>query len=125
MRYSQQRELIYDAIRAVNSHPNAQEILKMVQPYVPNISIGTLYRNLRQLVKNQMIQELNVHGVSHFDGNVNDHQHFSCIECHSIFDFTFNSKALINKFNENKHHHIQECKIMFSGVCHDCNSIKQ
>ena len=58
MRYSHQRNIIYQSICAVKTHPNAHEVIKMVQPYIPKISSGTVYRNLSQLVKNKMINDV-------------------------------------------------------------------
>ena len=48
-RNSRQRTLIYEAVRASRSHPNAEEIYHDVQKQLPGISLGTVYRNLNLL----------------------------------------------------------------------------
>ena len=70
MRYSHQRNIIYQSIRAVKTHPNTHEIIKMAKPYISIISIVTVYRYLSQLIKNKMIKEINVNGISHYYGNI-------------------------------------------------------
>ena len=122
MRYSHQRNIIYQSICAVKTHPNAHEVIKMVQPYIPKISSGTVYRNLSQLVKNKMIKEINVNGISHYDGNIHDHQHFNCTECKSIIDYTVDSNSLINQFKKLTTHEAKECQVIFSGICRACQS---
>ena len=86
MRYSHHREILYKSICSVKTHPAAEEIYFMVKPQNPNISIGTIYRNVAQLTLQGMILELNIEGVSHYDGNINIHQHFLCNKCQTIFD---------------------------------------
>ena len=121
MRYSHQRNIIYQSICAVKTHPNAHEVIKMVQPYMPKISLGTVYRNLSQLVKNKMIKEININGISHYDGNIHDHQHFNCTECKSIIDYTIDSNSLINQFKKLRTHKAKECQVIFFGICNACN----
>ena len=105
MRYSHQNNIVYQSICAVKTHPNAHEVIKMVQPYFPKISLGTVYRNLSQLVNNKMIKEININGISHYDGNIHDHQHFNCSEC---------------KFKKIATHKAKECQVIFSGICNAC-----
>ena len=86
MRFSYQRDIIYNSIRSVNTHPSAEDVYLMVKPHIPKISMGTIYRNLAQLIDHGMIFELSIDGVSHYDGNINIHQHFLCNNCQTIFD---------------------------------------
>ena len=85
----------------------------MLQPYIPKISLGTVYRNLSQMLKNKMIKEINVNGISHYDGNIHDHQHFNCTQCKSIIDYTVDSNSLINQFKKITTHEAKECQVIF------------
>ena len=120
MRFSYQRDIIYKSICGVETHPTAADVLTMVKLHIKNISMGTIYRNLAQLVKKKLIRELNISGVSHYDGNMTPHQHFICNKCNSIIDYStlndWNEKMMIetNKFD------IQAVDIMFSGLCQRC-----
>ena len=84
--------------------------------------MGTIYRNLSQLVNNKLILELTFNGVSHYDGNIYDHQHFYCTQCKSIIDCNITSSNILKKFLKSTKHDAQNCQILFSGTCHDCKS---
>ena len=57
-RYSQQRELIYEAVCATKEHPTAQMIYDALRPQMPKLSLGTVYRNLQQMAQSGRIMEL-------------------------------------------------------------------
>ena len=121
MRYSHQREIIFKSICSVITHPAAEEVYSMVQPHIPNISMGTVYRNLAQLVDYGMIRELNIDGVSHYDGNINIHQHFLCNNCQTIFDCKIPPENMADNVIGLENFDVQGCQIIFSGHCQECN----
>ena len=120
MRFSYQRDIIYNSIYGVNTHPTATDIFNMVHPQIESISLGTIYRNLAQLAKKHMIRELNLDGVSHYDGNMDPHQHFVCKQCNSIIDCSTQNAWNENNIKESKEFDIQEVDIIFSGLCQNC-----
>ena len=120
MRYSHQRDIIYKSICSVKTHPVAEKVYSMVKLYIPNISMGTIYRNLAQLVDHGMILELNIDGVSHYDGNINIHQHFLCNKCQTIFDCEIPVENMADNVVGLENFDVQGCQIIFSGHCHVC-----
>ncbi len=120
MRFSYQRDIIYKTIYVVDTHPTATDIFTMVKPQIENISLGTVYRNLAQLVQKNMIRELNISGVSHYDGNMVPHQHFFCNQCSSIIDCHTQNNWNAANMKEYKEFDIQEIDILFSGLCQEC-----
>jgi Fur family peroxide stress response transcriptional regulator len=69
------------------SHPGADWVYEQVRKEISNISMGTVYRNLKLLAQAAEIQELEIPGsLSRFDGNNGNHYHFRCEKCHRIFD---------------------------------------
>ena len=48
-RYSYQREVIYNNVMSRKDHPTAEQIYEDVKKEIPNISLGTVYRNLNFL----------------------------------------------------------------------------
>ncbi len=67
------------ALKSPKTHPTASRIYEMVREDIPNISLGTVYRNLAQLDKEGNILTLTVkEGSDHFDGNPEPHYHFDC-----------------------------------------------
>ena len=120
MRFSYHRDIIYKSICEVDNHPTAADIFDMVKSGIDNISLGTIYRNLTQLVEKNMICELNINGISHYDGNMDQHQHFVCKHCKSIIDCFIQNDLDEYKIKENRQFEIQEVDIIFSGLCQKC-----
>ncbi|MDR1914333.1 MAG: transcriptional repressor, partial [Clostridiales bacterium] len=44
MKYSRQREIIQQAVKASRVHPTAAEVYDILRPHNPNLSLGTVYR---------------------------------------------------------------------------------
>ena len=120
MRYSYQRDIIFKSISSVRTHPVAEDVYSMVRSNIPNISMGTIYRNLAQLVEHGMILELNIDGVSHYDGKINIHQHFLCNKCQTIFDCEMPAEAMSDNVIGLENFDVQESQIIFSGHCQEC-----
>jgi Fur family peroxide stress response transcriptional regulator len=86
-RRSRQRDTILRVVMDSKSHPRADWVYDQVRQEIPNISLGTVYRNLRSLAKSGEIRQLDIaDGTSRFDGNTDSHYHFRCEKCGLIFD---------------------------------------
>ena len=57
-RNTKQLEAIWQIIKNDKSHPTADQIYHRVRRELPNISLGTVYRNLQKLVANKKLQVL-------------------------------------------------------------------
>ena len=79
-RYSQQRERIYEAVRATKEHPTAQMVYDTLKPEMPKLSLGTVYRNLQQMAEDGRLMELDG-PVTRFDATVQPHTHLRCSRC--------------------------------------------
>ena len=78
LKYSRQRESIIQYLSATHSHPTADMVYMHVKEEFPNISLGTVYRNLNLLVETGEICKIHCgDGADHFDGNTSDHYHFA------------------------------------------------
>ncbi|MCK5330145.1 MAG: transcriptional repressor, partial [Candidatus Marinimicrobia bacterium] len=69
MRYSKQREAILQIVQMNPVHPTADWVYERVKKTVPNISLGTVYRNLNQLVETKAITAIRCDNTIHYDGN--------------------------------------------------------
>ena len=97
---SRQREAIKEFLVSRKDHPTAEVVYEYVSKDFPNISLGTVYRNLSFLVDNGMAVKVPCDaGSVHFDGNVEPHYHFQCVECGSVLDLDFDSKEVEKAFN--------------------------
>jgi len=87
MRYSKQRELIKNIIKGRKDHPTADMIYSSARQAEPNISLGTVYRNLKMLSDDGVIITLEtVDKRLHYDGDISRHSHFICEKCGKIID---------------------------------------
>ncbi len=118
MRYSRQREALLELLRSTKSHPDAEWLYEGLRKENPRISLGTVYRNLRQLVDEGDILELNYGTVTHYDGDISPHYHMQCDCCKRILDIpkenvdvTIQSELGIK---------IQGFSIMLNGLCPKC-----
>src|SRR3989344_8944130 len=80
-----QRKIILDYLKGVDTHPSAEIIYGEVKKKLPQISRGTVYRNLKNLKRKREIQEISA-GIAHFDSDSSSHAHFICKKCNRIFD---------------------------------------
>ena len=86
-RMTKQRKQILEVLKNTNTHPTADEIYEEVKKEIPNISLGTVYRNLNVLSEMDEIMILDYgSSYSRFDGNPKNHYHFKCEQCGKVFD---------------------------------------
>jgi len=86
-RVTKQREAILRALKNNRSHPTADQIYDVVRKRIPNISKGTVYRNLQVLREEGFISELSLNGtVSRYEEKQDRHYHFRCEKCGRVFD---------------------------------------
>ena len=77
MNYSRQRECIKEYLMYTHSHPTADMVYLEVKKSFPNISLGTVYRNLALLSDLGEIMKITTDGgADRFDGNATRHHHF-------------------------------------------------
>ena len=69
LKYSRQRESIKEFLRNRTDHPTADVVYENMKLIYPNISLGTVYRNLSLLADLGEIKKLSSFaGADHFDG---------------------------------------------------------
>ena len=118
MRFSRQRELIKEIVFSTNAHPSADWVYDEVKKTFPNISLGTIYRNLKQLSKIGIIRTIYDGSVARFDWNTTSHNHFKCIECGKITDIEIDSTSTFIKRNlDNNSFDVHDIEITFIGTC--------
>lgn len=116
MRNTKQRKIVLDVVNNSYLHPTAEEVYMECKKIIPNISLGTVYRNLNLLVElNQIIRLKFQNDVDRFDKNLK-HSHFHCIKCRKIEDI-FKSIDISDLIGDNK---IIDCKVILEGICLNC-----
>ena len=126
LNYSRQREAILDYLCHTTSHPTAEEVYTHIQSIYPNISLGTVYRNLALLVEHGQALKIQGDECDHFDGQTKLHYHFLCDACHRVYDVEMPPFSLLE--------HDAACRfpgkirghnVLFYGVCDNCMNNQQ
>ncbi|MFQ6673441.1 MAG: transcriptional repressor [Fidelibacterota bacterium] len=125
LRHSKHRERILKAVRSTDSHPTADWIFGKVRKRIPNISLGTVYRNLGQLVEYGLIQSRMIDGVVHYDGNLDDHQHFYCTCCHAIYDLDLPLEDPVSEMEARMKHDVHGYDLQLNGICRTCREMNK
>lgn len=85
--YSRKREAIYEAICGTDIHPTADWIYQTLKPVYPDLSLGTVYRNISRFKEEGKIVSVGVvNGQERLDGNTVPHSHFICKVCGRVLD---------------------------------------
>jgi Fur family transcriptional regulator, peroxide stress response regulator len=121
-RASRQRNALYEFLCSTKAHPTAQEIYEVMRPDFPNLSFGTVYRNLGILEDQGLVRRLGRGSTfDRFDAAVQAHYHFVCDRCLRIYDLPLPvDSALEAKVEELTGHSVREHELDFHGICASC-----
>ncbi len=124
MKYSRQRELIHHTVLQNAIHPTADMVYTMVRAKEPNISLGTVYRNLNLLSDQGLLKKISVPNASdHFDGRVDDHNHILCEKCGQVFDIDLGDMSILDeKINKESDFIITGYEVLLTGICPECQA---
>lgn len=123
-RRSYPREIVLEVLRSACDHPDAAAVYERARAIKPDISKGTVYRNLKLLGENNAIITLETEKKClHYDGNTAPHRHFICKECGEITDlFTeIETPAVLNEMGFT----VTEEKCVYYGYCDKCKNKKE
>ena len=119
---TRQREAILKVLRGTRSHPTADLVYGEVRREIPNISLGTVYRNLKSLSERGEILELELSGtLSRYDAFTDDHYHFRCDKCGRVFDVDEPvDRKLDKKVAKKTGFEVTYHRLEFRGLCRNC-----
>ena len=122
-KHFKKREAILNCLRSTTSHPTAEWVHAQLKAEYPDISLGTIYRNLALFKEQGLIISVGtVKGVERFDGNTDFHIHFICTECGAVLDLegTPDLSGMRSGAEAELGSQIQGCQITYSGICREC-----
>ena len=125
VRYSIQRKVIKDIVRSTKSHPSADWIFKKAKMVIPNISLGTVYRNLKYLEKIGEINTILDDQITKYDGNTELHHHLKCTKCGDLIDISNYSNIVSKKILDKYKFTIKEVNLMILGECQKHNKTNE
>lgn len=126
-RKSQQRDRIMEILRETDSHPTADWVYNRLKSEIPDLSLGTVYRNLKVLAKQGHIQKLPFGSTfDRYDARMSPHYHMVCEECGIVADLELPLYSSINaSANEMSTFKISHHRIDFFGLCEKCQESEQ
>lgn len=122
LKYSRQRESIKACLMGRKDHPTADALYTSIREQFPNISLGTVYRNLNLLVELGEIRKLSCgDGTDHFDYDTSPHYHYVCKKCGKIVDLAMETDTGLEAASrECQKGTVEEHTVFFYGTCCDC-----
>jgi len=120
-----QRRIIVEELKKLDTHPTADELYTIVRQRLPQISLGTVYRNLELLAEAGRIQKLELTGrQKRFDGRPEAHFHMRCRQCGRVVDICDPSLGEIDRALNSliERLHIDSYRLELNGLCMHCKN---
>jgi Fur family peroxide stress response transcriptional regulator len=128
-RNSVQKRIIGETLTRMD-HPTAAEVYERVRLECPQISLGTVYRNLGSMADEGEALRLSFAGEpDRFDPNTYEHAHVVCGVCGRIFDTDHNlAPELIRKLDQavegSTGVRVEQRSLLFRGICAHCRGTR-
>src|SRR3954462_337463 len=86
MRVTPQRVMLHRALRELDRHVTADELLEAAGERLPNVSLPTIYATLELLEELGMVRRVQRAGTTLYDPRIDEHHHLVCVSCGSVQD---------------------------------------
>jgi len=121
-----QKQLILDAVKELNIHATAEQVISHLSKKYPAIGRATIYRNLNHMTESgELLKIESIYGTTHYDHNCHDHSHFICGICKRVIDIEGDYYDVLSRPKNTEGFDITGCHISFSGICWDCKKIRE
>ncbi len=120
-KHFRKRDAILTCLRQTTTHPSADWIYNQLKPQIPDLSLGTVYRNLTLFKEQGLVRSVGtVDGTERFDGRTDPHVHFICSCCGGVQDL--DRVQLPASLEESAHPCglVESFQLTFTGRCRDC-----
>lgn len=116
--FSSKRELIYSTLCSTKTHPSAKWVYEQLKEDHPDLSLGTVYRNIALFKEKGMaIPVANILGEERLDGDTSPHAHLVCKTCGRIEDIEMPALTLKN----GKGFETDYITVTYFGICKECS----
>ena len=119
------RNAILAGLQRSKEHPSAEMLYAQLKQEIPDLSMGTVYRNLALFKKQGLATGVaTVDGVERFDGETHPHVHFICSACGAVIDLNGVEapESLTHTAEVSSGGEITACQLSFTGRCKSCIS---
>lgn len=118
-KHSRKRDAILFCLAGTKTHPSADWVYRQLKPDFPDLSLGTVYRNLSAfLEEGEIVSVGKVNGLERYDFDTSVHSHFICCRCHAVIDIAPVSLPDLPELPG----HADFCRITFTGICKTCET---
>ena len=117
MRYSHQRETIRRIVYSTNTHPTADWIFSKSKKEIPDISLGTVYRNLKQLNDEDITRTIYDGSIARYDWNMDSHDHLKCKKCGNLIDVQLPEPDIKRKVKKKYNFKVDGVEMTLIGTC--------
>jgi Fur family peroxide stress response transcriptional regulator len=127
-KHFKKRDAILDYLRQTSAHPSAETIYTDLKTQIPDLAMGTVYRNLTLFKQQGLVSSVaTVNGIERFDANTLPHVHFICTDCDAVIDLREMQvpQSLSATAEACCGAEISGCQLSFTGVCRNCTIIKK
>ena len=115
---SLQRDLIKQNLESRYDHPTADMVYSSIREDLPNISLGTVYRNLGNLVDEGKVRKLKTTlGYDIYDKSIYPHGHVLCLKCRRVYDYNSDE---ITQILKRDFKYLDSYELMINTICDDC-----
>ncbi len=122
-KHFRKRDAILSYLRHTDQHPSAETVYSDLKQQIPDLSLGTVYRNLAYFRQEGLISTLGtVGGVERYDGDTHPHVHFVCTGCGCIRDLCNVQvpEELKSAAGAEANANVDTCCLTFQGRCSAC-----
>ena len=126
LRYSHQREMIYQYLMGAQDHPSAEMVYDALRSEIKGLSLGTVYRNLRLLEDLGKVRRVaSISGTERYDAICGDHVHFICQSCGSVHDLPeAELEQVRGAIYLPEGYQLWQVNLSISGLCPECLKLK-
>lgn len=120
-----QKEVVATIVKDACNHPTAEMVFDKAKEQLPNISLGTVYRILKEMAREGEIREVACKDApSRFDKTTMDHGHFQCVRCGKVEDIFVNLDKIDSSVIDFGTRVVLETQLYFNGICEECKSLE-
>lgn len=122
---SRKRQAVYDCLCEYREHPTAEMLFNRLKNDYPELSLGTVYRNLAVLEQEGLVIRIgNTEGQEHYDARLDTHAHFVCSRCHRVSDIELGDEIekLVGDVEREYDCKVETFMLNVKGICAKCRN---
>lgn len=120
---SRKRQAVLEALCATREHPTAEMLYQQLKPSYPELSLGTVYRNLSVLAEEGLaVSVVRVAGQERYDATTVPHAHFICRVCKRVMDMALPEglEEVYGSLERDFDFTAERCSLSVTGICGCC-----